>query len=62
MLAKLSILFSFLYAQYFDNMKFNYPGNSAKITRLIAQVQGFKNEKYFCSTKPLKESCDQGLH
>ena len=27
----------------------------------VAWVQGFKNEKYSCTTKPLKETGDQEL-
>ena len=27
----------------------------------VARVQGFKNEKYSCTSKPLKETGDQEL-
>ena len=62
MLAKLSVLFNFLYAQYFHNMKLIIQVIQQKQQDWVAQVQGFKNENYFCSTEPLKESCDQELH
>lgn len=58
---KLSILFSFLDAQYFQNMKLIIQVIQQKWQDWVGQAHGFKNEKYFCSTKSLKETCDQEL-
>ena len=54
-------LFSFLYAQCFHNMKLIIQVIQQKWQDWVAWVQGFKNEKYFCTTKPLKETGDQEL-